>query len=121
MENDSKKIEGRLQNMKNFFMKVDGLIDSLPDTIPNEVKLKIKKAILGDNELKKLMEGIDAHRPPRIFLVGRIGFGKSSLINALCGAYVAEVSDTESHTKGARSYECRDNGRVLMEILDSRG
>lgn len=67
------------------------------------------------------MEGIDNHRPPRIFLIGRTGVGKSSLINALCGAYVAGVSDTKSCTEDVQIYECKDNDRVLMQILDTRG
>ena len=68
-----------------------------------------------------MMEGIDSHRPPRIFLVGRTGVGKSSLINALCGSYVAKVSDTKICTEGAEMYQCKDEGRVLMDILDTRG
>ena len=67
------------------------------------------------------MEGIDSHRPPRIFLIGRTGVGKSSLINALCGSYVAAVSDTKSCTENAQVYKCMDGDRVLMEILDTRG
>ena len=44
------------------------------------------------------MKEIDIHRPSRIFMIGRTGVGKSSLINALCGVYVAPVSDTRSCT-----------------------
>ena len=47
--------------------------------------------------------------------------GKSSLINALCGAYVAPVSDTRSCTETAQTYQCKDGERTLMEILDTRG
>ena len=67
------------------------------------------------------MDGIDTHRPPRIFLIGRTGVGKSSLVNALCGSYVARVSDTTSCTSNATLYQCKDNDRTLMEILDTRG
>ena len=67
------------------------------------------------------MDGVDSHRPPRIFLLGRTGVGKSSLINALCGAYVAPVSDTRSCTETAQTYQCKDGERTLMEILDTRG
>ena len=81
----------------------------------------LKNAILGDKELKDLMEGIDSHRLPRIFLIGRTGVGKSSLINALCGAYVAKVSDTRSCTESAYVYQCMGGDRVLMEIIDTRG
>lgn len=121
MKDIKMKIEQRLHNMKNFYLKVEEMIDKLPDAIPEKTITIIKDKILEDKELKKLMEGIDSHRPPRIFLIGRTGVGKSSLINALCGAYVAKVSDTTSCTATANIYQCKDNERVLMEILDTRG
>lgn len=121
MKDDSMKIEQRLQNMKNFYTKVGDLLDNLPDAIPEKARQKIRDTILGDEELKNLMDGVDSHRPPRIFLIGRTGVGKSSLINALCGAYVAPVSDTRSCTETAQTYQCKDGERTLMEILNTRG
>ncbi len=121
MKDDKMKIEQRLQNIKKFYIKAGEMIDELPDVIPEKTRMYIKDTILGDKDLKKLMEGIDSHRPPRIFLIGRTGVGKSSLINALCGAYVATVSDIKSCTESAQIYECKDNDRVLIEILDTRG
>lgn len=121
MKDDSMKIEQRLQNMKNFYTKVGDLLDNLPDAIPEKARQKIRDTILGDEELKNLMDGVDSHRPPRIFLIGRTGVGKSSLINALCGAYVAPVSDTRSCTETAQTYQYKDGERTLMEILDTRG
>ena len=121
MKDEKMKIEQRMQNMKKFYIKAGNLIDNLPDAIPDKTRESLKDAILGDAELKKLMEGIDSHRPPRIFLIGRTGVGKSSLINALCGSYVASVSDTRSCTEGAQIYQCKDGDRVLMEICDTRG
>lgn len=121
MKDDKMKIEQRLQNMKKLYIKAGELIDKLPDAIPEKTRSMLKDTILGDKDLKRLMEGIDSHRPPRIFLIGRTGVGKSSMINALCGSYVAGVSDTKSCTEGAQIYECKDGDRVLMEILDTRG
>lgn len=121
MKDDNQKIEKRLANMKNFYLKLEDILDSLPDAIPDKTKDMLKNTILGDKDLKNLMDGIDSHRPPRIFLIGRTGVGKSSLINALCGSYVAKVSDTRSCTEGAEIYQCKDGDRVLMEILDTRG
>ncbi len=91
MKDENMKIEQRMQNMKKFYIKAGDIIDKLPDAIPAKTREMLKDAILGDKDLKKLMEGIDSHRPPRIFLIGRTGVGKSSLINALCGSYVASV------------------------------
>lgn len=121
MKDGKMKIEQRLQNMKNFYVKAGNMIDSLPDAIPEKTRNMLKDTILGDKDLKNLMDGIDSHRPPRIFLIGRTGVGKSSLINALCGSYVAKVSDTISCTPNANVYQCKDGDRVLMDILDTRG
>ena len=121
MKEEKMKIEQRMQNMKKVYINAGNLIDKLPDAIPSKTRESIKDAILGDAELKQLMEGIDSNRPPRIFMIGRTGVGKSSLINALCGSYVASVSDTRSCTEGAEIYQCMDGDRVLMEICDTRG
>ena len=121
MKDDGSVVEKRLQNMKKFYRKASELIDRLPESIPEKTRTMLKDTILGDKDLKKLMDGIDSHRPPRIFLIGRTGVGKSSLINALCGSYVAKVSDTRSCTEHAEVYQCKDGDRILMEILDTRG
>ena len=121
MKDEKMKIEQRLQNMKKFYIKAGEIIDKLPDAIPEKTRTMLKDTILGDKDLKKLMDGIDSHRPPRMFLIGRTGVGKSSLINALCDAYVAKVSDTTSCTPNANIYQCKDGDRILMEILDTRG
>lgn len=121
MKDDKIKIEQRLHNMKKFYIKAGEMIDMLPDAIPEKTRTFIKETILGDKDLKRLMEGVDNHRPPRIFLIGRTGVGKSSLINAICGSYVANVSDIKCCTEGAQIIECKDKDRVLMEILDTRG
>ena len=121
MEGNNLQIEERLRNMKKIYIKVGELLDKLPDGFSEKTKKNIKDAILGDTELKTLMDGIDYNRPPKIFLMGRTGVGKSSLINALCGAYVAQVSDIKSCTYTSNSYEIKDGDRLLMEILDTRG
>lgn len=121
MNDDKNKIEQRLQNMKNLYFKTSEMIDNLPDVIPEKSRKFLKKTIFGDKDLNNLIDGIESNRPPRIFLFGRTGVGKSSLVNALCGAYVARVSDTVSCTANAEVYQCKDQDRVLMEILDTRG
>lgn len=107
--------------MKKFYLKAGEIVDNLPEAIPEDKREYIKKTILGDKDLKKLMDVLDSHRPPRIFLIGRTGVGKSSLINAMCGSYIAKVSDTKSCTSSATIYDCKDQDRTLMQILDTRG
>lgn len=114
-------IEKRLENMKNIYLQIGKIIDEIPEAIPEAIRNFIRDKVIGDKELKELMDGIDHHRPPRFLLVGRTGVGKSSLINALTGCYLAQVSDTESCTPNIQSYKCVDRGSTLMEILDTRG
>lgn len=121
MKEDQQKIEKRLQNMRNFYVKLCEMVDGLPHEIPEKARNKIKDVVLGDKDLKQLMDGIESHRPPRFFLIGRTGVGKSSLINALINEYAAKVSDTRSCTECAQTFQYKKGNSVLMEILDTRG
>lgn len=121
MKDDRQILEERLTKVKNAYYNMGDFIDSLPKEVPDSIKKTLKKAFLEDEELKRMMQGIEEHRPPRFLLVGRTGVGKSSLINAMCGAYVAEVSDVRVGTKDIEPYACRDGERILLEIMDSRG
>lgn len=114
-------IEKRMEELKKIYSKLEEILDKLPDSLPESVKETITKSILGNEELKDLMEGIEKRRPPRLLLVGRTGVGKSSLINALCEGYVAEVNDVKSCTANVKFYSCKDGERVLFDIMDSRG
>lgn len=114
-------IEERLQNMQKVYSTLTQFIDELPAVIPEKSRRDIKDSILGDAELKALLDDSEKQRPPRLFLFGRTGCGKSSIINSLCGNYVTEISDTESCTKETCAFSCRRDGKILMEIMDSRG
>jgi predicted GTPase len=59
-------------------------------------------------------------RPPALVLVGRRGAGKSSLINALFGAKVAELGHVTAQTGRGRWYTY-ERGGGSMSILDTRG
>lgn len=59
-------------------------------------------------------------RAPAFALVGRRGAGKSSLVNALFGAKVAEVGHIKSQTGRGKWFEHKTE-RGALSILDTRG
>ena len=101
-------LEKRFDRIRNLYFGLDDFLDKIPINIPKQYKKTIKKAILEDEELKRIMFGLEERRPPRFLMVGRTGDGKSSLINAICGEYVADVSDVKVGTKGMDRYTCKD-------------
>ena len=121
MIDNQSTIEKRLIKMKAFYSQLDKMMDNLPDIMPVEIKSLVRDKVLGDKELKELIDGIENHRPPRFLLIGRTGVGKSSLINALSSSYIADVSDVESCTTETSVYHCYDGERIIMDIMDSRG
>ena len=121
MEKDAVNLEERLKALQNVYERIGDMIDTLPDIVPESIKSVIKDGVLGDKKLKEFIEEIKSSRPPRFMLIGRTGVGKSSMINALCGSYTAPVSDVSSCTPFTSRYPCKDHGRTLIEVLDTRG
>lgn len=100
-------------NLENFAFLTEMLLTPL-SRLPAPLKAKIER------ELRELLHLIENTRPPRFMLVGRRGSGKSTLINALFDAKVAEVGAVKAQTAKAewREYQ-RDDAKI--EILDTRG
>ena len=92
--------------------RVEEMLQFLP-LHPDTVKgIKSKIALLRTILLEQ--------RPPAFALVGRRGAGKSSLVNALFGAKVAEVGHVKSQTGQGRWFE-HASPRGALSILDTRG
>ncbi|MEG4323222.1 MULTISPECIES: GTPase [unclassified Microcoleus] len=89
------------------------IVDNLPSIVP--LKGDIQEKL---NSLRSAMQGL---RSPRIMVIGRSRAGKSSLINAICGLRVAEVSDTKPETGKAEWKDYHHDGVDLLHILDTRG
>ncbi|HPB48240.1 MAG TPA: 50S ribosome-binding GTPase, partial [Exilispira sp.] len=109
------------QKTKEIIEEIDQLFDQLIGNINPSIKVWIEKNLLGPafEEIKKLIED---SRPPKMFLIGRSGHGKSSLINALANKHVAEVGDVKPTTYQSIPYLIKfEESYSSWEIIDSRG
>lgn len=120
MNPDTSNIEERLDHLVNLYENLDEWLDKIPG-LPVEMRNRIKKGLVENQEMTRLVDGIKNRRPPRFVLVGRTGVGKSSLINAMCGRYLAKTSDVVVGTNLAKEYSYKSLGKTLFEIIDTRG
>ena len=96
-----------LKTLARAIARIEELLDRLPLSLGKDLRERI--ATIRTVLLEK--------RPPALVLVGRRGAGKSSLVNALLGAKVAELGHVTAQTGRGRWYECERDGGVLS-ILD---
>ncbi|WP_084596124.1 GTPase family protein [Pseudomonas massiliensis] len=113
-----------------------GLSDELQNRLKYLLLLEVLRAAidlygghfrLDDDQLQaaRVTERDDARKAPpldpvRICLVGQVGAGKSSLINALTGSLNAEVSALPA-TDGVAVYECAIEGAPNIRLVDLPG
>jgi predicted GTPase len=102
--------EDPLKTLARAIVRLEELLDRLPAEVAKDLRVRI--ATLRTLMLEK--------RPPALALVGRRGAGKSSLVNALFGAKVAELGHVTAQTGRGRWYEYKREGGS-MSILDTRG
>jgi predicted GTPase len=99
-----------LKSLARAIARIEELLDRLPLDVAKDMRARI--ATLRTVLLDK--------RPPALVLVGRRGAGKSSLVNALFGAKVAELGHVTAQTGRGRWYTYEREGGA-MAILDTRG
>ncbi len=102
--------EDPLKTFARAIARLEELLDRLPLELAKELRGRL--ATLRTVMLEK--------RPPALVLVGRRGAGKSSVVNALFGAKVAELGHVTAQTGRGRWYDYERDGGV-MSILDTRG
>jgi predicted GTPase len=99
-----------LKSLARAIARIEELLERLPLDVAKDMRARI--ATLRTVLLDK--------RPPALVLVGRRGAGKSSLVNALFGAKVAELGHVTAQTGRGRWYTYEREGGA-MAILDTRG
>ncbi len=90
--------------------RLEELLDRLPMDVAKDLRTRIAT----------LRTVVLDQRPPALVLVGRRGAGKSSLVNALFGAKLAELGHVTAQTGRGRWYDYKRDGGA-MSILDTRG
>lgn len=106
---------------EDLIEEIDRIFNTIMGGLPYPAKTFLKNSIMGPamDEIKQL---INESRPPVLFLVGRSGHGKSSVINALANKYVAEVGDIKPTTPETIPYEITFPERyATWKVVDSRG
>lgn len=106
---------------KELINSIDDLFESVVGNLDKKTQKFLRDAIMGPalDEIKKLIE---ESRPPRIYLMGRSGHGKSSLINALANKQVAETNDVKPTTPNSVPYLITFHDVFSSwEVIDSRG
>ncbi len=99
-----------LKALARAISRIEDLLDRLPLEVAKDLRVRI--GTLRTVLLEK--------RPPALVLVGRRGAGKSSVVNALFGAKMAELGHVKAQTGRGRWYEYEREGGA-MSILDTRG
>lgn len=106
---------------RDLIDEINAAFDIAASGLSEKTREWLKKNIMGAalSEIEKL---VVESRPPVLYVLGRSGHGKSSLINALVGRKVAEVGDIKPRTIGADPYYISfPEVYAGWEIIDSRG
>lgn len=115
---DKKQVKGLLGSIDGLF---DQVIRGMPIKVPIEVVQFIKEKVLGA-AMDELRDMVVNARAPRLYLMGRSGHGKSTLINALANRDVAVVGDVKPTTTESEIHKIEfKEVHAAWEVIDSRG
>jgi len=106
---------------KTLIEDIDKVFEATLGKLNPQIQQFVKERILGP-ALTEFRELITDSRAPSLFLIGRSGHGKSSVINMLAGKRVAEVGDVKPTTPGATLYLITFEDKFASwNVVDSRG
>lgn len=104
---------------RNFRQVLDDIIEWAP--IADENRDVIENEVF-DEIIEKMDSIIKDSRPPRLYVFGRSGAGKSSLINALANKEEADVGSIKPTTMESQLYQIEfPEYHSEWEVVDSRG
>ncbi len=107
--------------LKLLIGDIDELFESFSAPMGERVRDWIQTAIMGP-AFAELREFIEQSRPPVLFLAGRSGHGKSSVINALAGKKIAQTGHVKPTTPQALAHLITFPERfATWQVVDSRG
>jgi uncharacterized protein (DUF697 family)/predicted GTPase len=106
---------------RELLAQIDKLFHEVGGVLPRAVFQWLRDQIMG-KALGEIRDLIENSRPPVLYLIGRSGHGKSSLINALANKPVAEVGHVKPTTARSAAYTIPFTELYASwQVIDSRG
>ncbi len=107
--------------LKDLIGDIDELFETFSAPLGERAREWIQTAVMGP-AFTELREFIEDSRPPVLFLAGRSGHGKSSVINALAGRKIAQTGHVKPTTPEAVAHLVAFPERfATWQVVDSRG
>lgn len=106
---------------KNLLGQIDKLFHEVAGRLPGVAVQWLRDQVMG-KALAEVRQLVEQSRPPVLYLLGRSGHGKSSLINALANKPVAEVGHVRPTTATSTAHTIDFPEQfAAWEVIDSRG
>jgi uncharacterized protein (DUF697 family)/predicted GTPase len=106
---------------RDLLAQIDRLFHEVAGRLPGAAMHWLKEQVMG-RALAEVRQFVEQSRAPVLYLLGRSGHGKSSLINALANKPVAEVGHVRPTTAVSTPYTIDfPEQYASWQVIDSRG